>query len=116
MATQESRLAAIAAAAAAKLRQTPYPVLRADDVAAAVQLPGQTGRSAVWLYHEVHNRRVLVALAAAHAWSEFAGQANWSLSGPIESVTAARSVVAAALSTIVAFHRTENQLMTQVGY
>jgi len=116
MATQESRLAAIAAAAAAKLRQTPYHVLRADDVAAAVQLPGQTGRSAVWLYHEVHNRRVLVALAAAHAWSEFAGQADWSLSEPIESVTAARSAVVAALSTIVAFHRTEHQLMTQVGY
>ena len=116
MAAQEERLAAIAAAAAAKLRQTSYHVVRAGDVAAAVQLPGQTGRSAVWLYHEVHNRRVLVALAAAHAWGEFAGQANWSLSGPIESVTAARSVVVAALNTIVAFHRTENQLMTQVGY
>jgi tetratricopeptide (TPR) repeat protein len=116
VAAQESRLAAIAAAAAALLRQTSYHVVRAGDVAAAVQLPGQTGRSAVWLYNEVHNRRVLVALAAAHAWREFAGQANWSLSGPIESVTAARSAVVAALSTIVAFHRAEGQLMTQVGY
>lgn len=116
MAAQEERLAAIAAAAAAILRQTSYHVVRAGDVAAAVQLPGQTGRSAVWLYNEVHNRRVLVALAAAHAWREFAGQANWSLPGPIESVTAARSALVAALSTIVAFHRTEHQLMTQVGY
>ncbi len=115
-AQHEERLAAIAAAAAAIFRQTSYHVVRAGDVAAAVRLPGQTGRSTVWLYHEVHNRRVLVALAAAHAWSEFAGQANWSLPGPIESVTAARAAVAAALSTIVAFHRTEHQLMTQVGY
>ena len=36
-------------------------------MAAAVRLPGQTGRSAVWLYNEVHNRRVLVGLAAAEA-------------------------------------------------
>src|ERR1039457_5580976 len=105
-----------AAPPAAILRQTSYHVVRAGDVAAAVQLPGQTGRSAVWLYNEVHNRRVLVALAAAHAWREFAGQANWSLPGPVESVTAARSALVAALSTIVAFHRTEHQLMTQVGY
>jgi hypothetical protein len=97
MAAQEERLAAIAAAAAAILRQTPYHVVRAGDVAAAVELPGQTGRSAVWLYNEVHNRRVLVALAAAHAWREFAGQANWTLPGPIESVAAARSAVVAAL-------------------
>src|ERR1700689_3501966 len=92
------RLPAMGAAAAAVLRQTPYHVVRAGDVAAAVRLPGPQGRSAVWLYNEVHNRRVLVALAAAHAWQEFAGQANWSTPGPIESVTAARSAVAAALS------------------
>jgi tetratricopeptide (TPR) repeat protein len=116
VAAQEERLAAIAAAAAAILRRTPYHVVRAGDVAAAVQLPGQTGRSAVWLYHEVHNRRVLVALAAAHAWGEFAGHASWSLPAPIESVTAARSAVVSALSTVVAFHRAEHQLMTQVGY
>jgi hypothetical protein len=116
MAAQEDRLAAIGAAAAAILRQTPYHVVRAGDVAAAVQLPGQTGRSAVWLYNEVHNRRVLVALAAAHAWREFAGQANWMMPGPIESVAAARSAVVAALGTIIAFHRAEYQLMTQVGY
>ena len=78
--------------------------------------PGQAGRSAVWLYNEVHNRRVLVALAAAHAWQEFAGQASWSPPGPIGSVTAARSAAVAALGVIVAFHRAEQPLMTQVGY
>jgi tetratricopeptide (TPR) repeat protein len=113
---RDERLAAIAAAAAAVLRQTPYHVVRAGDVAAAVRLPGQTGRSAVWLYNEVHNRRVLVALAAAHAWREFAGRASWSPPGPIGSVTAARSATAAALGLIVAFHRAEQPLMTQVGY
>jgi hypothetical protein len=116
VAAQDERLTAIAAAAATILRQTPYHVVRAGDVAAAVRLPGPQGRSAVWLYNEVHNRRVLVALAAAHAWQEFAGQANWSPPGPIESVTAARSAVAAALSVIVTFHRAEHPLMTQVGY
>jgi hypothetical protein len=116
VAAQDERLAAIAAAAADVLRQTPYHVVRAGDVAAAVRLPGQTGRSAVWLYNEVHNRRVLVALAAAHAWQEFAGQASWSPPGPIGSVTAARSAAIAALGMIVAFHRAEQPLMTQVGY
>jgi len=116
VAAQDERLTAIAAAAATVLRQTPYHMVRAGDVAAAVRLPGPQGRSAVWLYNEVHNRRVLVALAAAHAWQEFAGRANWSSRGPIESVTAARSAVAAALSVIVTFHRAEHPLMTQVGY
>ncbi len=116
MAVQDDRLAAIAVAAANVLRQTPYHVVRAGDVAAAVRLPGQSGRSAVWLYNEVHNRRVLVGLAAAHAWGEFAGQANWSPPGPIESVTEARSAAVAALGVIVAFHRAEQQLMTQVGF
>ena len=59
---------------------------------------------------------MLVALAAAHAWREFAGQANWSPPGPIDSVTAARSAAVAALGVIVAFHRAEQPLMTQVGY
>ena len=113
---QDERLAAIAAAAATVLRHTPYHVVRAGDVAAAVRLPGQAGRSAVWLYNEVHNRRVLVALAAAHAWREFAGQASLSPPGPIGSVTAARSAAVAALGVIVSFHRAEQPLMTQVGY
>jgi hypothetical protein len=103
-------------AAVTVLRQTPYHVVRAGDVAAAVRMPGQTGRSAVWLYNEVHNRRVLVALAAMQAWREFASQASFSLPGPVESVTAARSAVTAALAVIVAFHRAEQPLMTQVGY
>ncbi|HEY2265016.1 MAG TPA: tetratricopeptide repeat protein [Streptosporangiaceae bacterium] len=116
MAAQDERLEAIAAAAAAVLRETPYHVVRAGDVAAMVRLPGQTGRSAVWLYNEVHNRRVLVALAAAHAWREFAGQASWSLPAPVGSVAAARSAAVAALGVIIAFHRAEQSLMTQVGY
>jgi tetratricopeptide (TPR) repeat protein len=116
VAAQDERLEAIAAAAAGMLRQTPYHVVRAGDVAAAVRLPGQTGRSAVWLYNEVHSRRVLVALAAAYAWRDFAGQANWSPPGPIGSLTAARSAAVAALGVIVAFHRAEQPLMTQVGY
>jgi tetratricopeptide (TPR) repeat protein len=116
MAAQDERLAAIAEAAAAVLRQTPYHVVRAGDVAATVRLPGQTGRSAVWLYNEVHNRRVLVALAAAHAWREFTGQANWPRPGPFGSVTAARAAAVRALGVIISFHRTEQSLMTQVGY
>jgi hypothetical protein len=116
VAAQDERLEAIAAAAAAVLRETPYHVVRAGDVAAMVRLPGQTGRSAVWLYNEVHNRRVLVALAAAHAWREFAGQENWSLPAPVGSVAAARTAAVAALGVIIAFHRAEQSLMTQVGY
>lgn len=116
MATQDERLAAIAAAGAAVLRRTPYHAVRAGDVAAAVQLPGERGRSAVWLYNEVRNRRVLVALAAAYAWRDFPGRAEWPGSAPIGSVTAARSAAAAALAVIVAFHRAEQPLMTQVGY
>lgn len=116
MAAKDERLEAIAEASAAVLRQTPYHVVRAGDVAATVRLPGQTGRSAVWLYNEVHNRRVLVALAAAYAWREFAGQASWSAPAPVGSVTAARAAAIGALGMIIAFHRTEQSLMTQVGY
>jgi hypothetical protein len=116
MAAQDERLAAIAEAAAAALRRTPYHVVRAGDVAATVRLPGQTGRSAVWLYNEVHNRRVLVALAAAHAWAEFTGQADWARPGPALSVTAARAAATGALGVIIAFHRAEQSLMTQVGF
>jgi hypothetical protein len=53
----------------------------------AVPPPGETGRSAVWLYNEVRNRRVLVALAAAHAWRDFIGHTQWSAPGRIMSVT-----------------------------
>src|SRR5579859_2516594 len=116
LATQDERLAAIAAAAADVLRRTPYHTVRAGDVAAAVRLPGEQGRSAVWLYNEVRNRRVLVALAAAHAWRDFPGRADWPGPEPIASVTAARSAAAAALAVIVAFHRAEQPLMTQVGF
>jgi hypothetical protein len=116
LATQDERLAAIAAAAAAVLRRTPYHAVRAGDVAAAVRLPGERGRSAVWLYNEVRNRRVLVALAAADAWREFPGRTDWSCPQPIQSVTVARSAAASALAVIVAFHRAEQPLMTQVGY
>src|SRR5947209_291868 len=116
VATQDERLAAIGAAAASLLRQTPYHVVRAGDVAAAVRLPGETGRSAVWLYNEVRNRRVLVALAAAYAWREFAGHTNWPPPASITSVTEARSAAVTALDVIVAFHRAEQALMTQVGY
>jgi hypothetical protein len=116
LATQDERLAAIAAAAAAVLRRTPYHAVRAEEVAAAVQLPGERGRSAVWLYNEVRNRRVLVALAAAYAWRDFLDRTDWSCPQPIGSVTAARSAAAEALAVIVAFHRAEQPLMTQVGY
>src|SRR3984957_6385810 len=116
LAPQDERLAAIAAAAADVLRRTPYHAVRAGDVAAAVQLPGERGRSAVWLYNEVRNRRVLVALAAAHAWRDFPGRVDWPGPQPIASVTAARSAAAAALAVIVTFHRAEQPLMTQVGY
>jgi hypothetical protein len=116
LATQDERLAAIAEAAATVLRRTPYHAVRAGDVAAAVRLPGERGRSAVWLYNEVHNRRVLVALAAAHAWRDFPGRTERPDPRTIQSVTAARSAAAAALAVVVAFHRAEQPLMTQVGY
>jgi hypothetical protein len=116
LATQDERLAAIAAAAAGVLRRTSYHAVRAGDVAAAVRLPDERGRSAVWLYNEVRNRRVLVALAAAYAWRDFPGRADWSRPESIGSVTAARAAAAAALAVIVTFHRAEQSLMTQVGY
>src|SRR5580692_2172476 len=116
VATQDERLAAIAEAAATVLRRTPYHAVRAGDVAAAVRLPGERGRSAVWLYNEVHNRRVLVALAAAYAWRDFPGRTDRPYPQAIRSVTAARSAAAAALAVVVAFHRAEQPLMTQVGY
>src|SRR5260370_10095948 len=105
MAVQDERLAASAAAAAGVLRQTPYHAVRAGDVAAVVRLPGEQGRSAVWLYNEVRNRRVLVALAAAHAWRDFPGRAEGPGPQPVASVTAPRSAAPPALALILAFHR-----------
>jgi hypothetical protein len=118
--TQDERLAAIASAAAEALRRTPYHILRAKDVAAAVRIHDDAarppGRSAVWLYNEVRNRRVLVALAASHAWNVFLGHAGWGLPARADSVTSAREIVAAAMALIVKFHRAERVLMAQVGY
>ena len=120
MSAQDLRLAAIAEAAARTLRVSPYHVVRAKDVAAAVRLPRETGhtagRSAVWLYNEVRNRRVLVALAASYAWNGFlAGAGGLPIVG-VGSVRAAREAVAEAMTLIVRFHRAETVLMTQVGY
>jgi tetratricopeptide (TPR) repeat protein len=119
----DRRLAAIGAAAASVLRSTDYHAVRADDVAAAVRLPSDRShdgrsRSAVWLYNEVKSRRVLVALAAFHAWQEFRRRSELSIpSTPstIGTVGEARAAMAAALGEVVRFHRAEAPLMTQVG-
>jgi hypothetical protein len=117
MVTQDERLAAIADAAAAVLRRTAYHAVRAEDVAAAVRLSGESGRSAVWLYNQVRNRRVLVALAAASGWRSFAASSGWSPpAGRIRSVIAARVTLTGALTVVVAFHRAERALVTQVGH
>ncbi len=125
MPTQDQRLAAIAAAAAAVLRRTPYYDVRAEEVAAKVSLPAggerrqrrgptrRAGRSQVWLYNEVRSRRVLVALAAAHAWQEFRSGRPWPVPTP-GTVGQARQAVTAALREVVAFHHAEPFLMSQV--
>lgn len=116
MTDQDDRLAAIGATAASLLRHTPYHALRAQDVAAAIRLRGQPGRSVVWLYNETRSRRVLVALAASHAWREYVGEEyGGEPVSSADSVTGARERVTAALSVITRFHRAERHLMTQVG-
>ncbi|GAA1507911.1 hypothetical protein GCM10009677_45790 [Sphaerisporangium rubeum] len=118
MSAQERRLSAIGEAAAGVLRHTDYHLVRAEDVAAAVRLSreGQSGRrSAVWLYNEVKSRRVLVALAIRHAFTEFAER-----NGPLEppatpgSLVEARDLVTQALLVIARFHRAESFLTRQV--
>ncbi|MFC4588602.1 hypothetical protein [Sphaerisporangium corydalis] len=76
MLAREKRLRAIGAAGAAVLSHVPYHQARTEQVAAEVRLTDVRrddgapagGRSAVWLYNEVKSRRVLVALAALHAF------------------------------------------------
>jgi hypothetical protein len=113
---QEQRLIAIAAASAAAFRRNDYHQVRAEDVAELVRLPrgtdGGSGRSAVWLYNEVKSRRVLVALAAKHAFDEF-------VSGDPEAVSPttmldAQEVVTAALRRIAQFHQVERFMMNQI--
>ncbi|WP_061289368.1 tetratricopeptide repeat protein [Herbidospora cretacea] len=116
MLAQERRLAAIAAASAAAFRHSDYHQVRAEDVAERVRLPRggekDTGRSAVWLYNEVRSRRVLVALAAKHAFDEFTS--GESAAGPVTSMLGAAESVAAALRRIARFHQVERFLLAQV--
>ena len=117
LATHDERLAAIAAAAADVLRRTPYHVVCAGKMRPPRSgCPASRAGPRYGCYNEVRNRRVLVALAAAHAWRDFPGRADWPGPQPVASVTAARAAAAAALAVIVAFHRAEQPLMTQVGY
>jgi tetratricopeptide (TPR) repeat protein len=120
----EDRLSAIAAAAVEVLRTRDYHAARTEDIAAAVRMDADKDgrsrrgrRSAVWVYSEVKSRRVLVALAAFHAWK--AHQAR--LTGPAgrpppASLAEAQERLAEALTEIVRFHRAQRMLMTQVAY
>jgi hypothetical protein len=125
---QDRRLEAIAAAGAAVLAQTEYHEVRTQDIAARVRLnesgDGRSAggrRSAVWLYNEARSRRVLVALAARHAWTEYLAQADRTPAlgpdgaGDPETLTEAVELVAAALLEIARFHRASQFLMRQVG-
>ncbi|WP_030453426.1 hypothetical protein [Herbidospora cretacea] len=116
MLAQERRLAAIAAASAAAFRHSDYHQVRAEDVAERVRLPRggekDTGRSAVWLYNEVRSRRVLVALAAKHAFDEFTSGEG--APEPVTSMLGAAESVAAALRRIARFHQVERFLLAQV--
>jgi hypothetical protein len=121
---QDRRLAAVGAAAADVLRHTEYHRARAEDVAAAVHLPADSGdrrsssgrRSAVWLHNVVSSRRVLVCLATYHAWSEYLARTKWT--GPTDApptLTEACKVVVDALQEVARFHRAERFLVTQVS-
>jgi len=113
---QERRLAAIAAASADAFRRGDYHQVRAEDVAERVRLPrggeGDRGRSAVWLYNEVRSRRVLVALAAKHAFDDFVSDDG--APHPPRSLLAARDLVTAALRRVARFHQVERFMLSQV--
>lgn len=129
MGPQDRRLAAIAAAAAAVLSETEYHKVRTQDVAARVRLEDsgdgrsvRGNRSAVWLYNEVRSRRVLVALAARHAWEEYltraaaaGGGADPAAQPCARTLTGARDLVTSALLDAARFHRAAKFLMRQVG-
>jgi len=123
MATDDRRLAAIGAAAAAVLRKTPYHAVRAEDVAAAIRLPtdgsgARAGRrrSAVWLYNEVRSRRVLVGLAAYSAWLHYLDRSGWASPAQPHTLVEVRQAVESAITEVMRFHRSEQSLMTQVGH
>ena len=133
MGAQDRRLEAIAAAAAAVLTETEYHKVRTQDIAARVRLDdsgdkrsARGSRSTVWVYNEARSRRVLVALAARHAWNDYLAQTarppaeaatapGAPAGGPAETVTEAIGLVAAALLEIARFHRASQFLMRQVG-
>ncbi|GAA1507886.1 tetratricopeptide repeat protein [Sphaerisporangium rubeum] len=124
MPAQEERLRAIGAAGAAVLSRVAYHQVRTEQVAAEVRLgdtrvdrPAGGSRSAVWLYNEVKSRRVLVALAALHAFERHMAAGGWSPpdTGPF-TVTDARALVTDALTEVCRFQRAEAFLMTQVGH
>lgn len=121
---QDRRLAAVGAAAAEVLRRTEYHHARAEDVAAAVHLPADSGdrrsgsgrRSAVWLHNVVSSRRVLVCLATYHAWTEYLARVKWTApTAPPPTLTEACKVVVDALQEVARFHRAERFLVTQVS-
>jgi hypothetical protein len=120
---QDRRFAAIAAASAAVLGSTEYHSIRTQDVAARVRLEEFSdrrssggARSAVWLYNEVHSRRVLVVLGAQHAWDEFLAHSSGIRSPkPPATVSEAIALVSRSLERIARFHQTERFLLEQVA-
>ncbi|MDN3353877.1 hypothetical protein, partial [Actinomadura sp. DC4] len=120
----EDRLAAIAAAAVEVLRTRDYHAARTEDIAAAVRMDADKDgrsrrgrRSAVWVYSEVKSRRVLVALAAFHAWRQHRERLAKVPDQPAPvSLAAAQERLAEALTEIVRFHRAQRMLMTQVAF
>ncbi len=66
----------------------------------------------MWLYNEVRSRRVLVALAAKHAFDEFTS--GESAPEPVTSMLGAAESVATALRRIARFHQVERFLLAQV--
>ncbi|GAA3738134.1 hypothetical protein [Salinactinospora qingdaonensis] len=125
MTNLEDRLAAIGTTAASAFRAADYRSVRAEDIAAQVQVsedsadkPRRTGRSAVWLYNTVKSRRVLVALAAYSAWCgvhHFEGEAAGEATRALWTLGQAREAVTRILTEIVVFQQRERHLMTQVG-